>query len=59
MNDGFRWPRVYNRDELEAFYRSIMPAIREAARQVANAMRHPFAASNKCIERIRAKHSHR
>lgn len=28
----FRWVRVHNKDELEAFYRSILPAIREAAK---------------------------
>jgi hypothetical protein len=30
----FRWVQIHNKDEVEAFYRSILPTIRTAAREI-------------------------
>jgi hypothetical protein len=34
----FRWVHIHDKDELEAFYRSVLPAIREAARALGYAI---------------------
>jgi len=38
MGDVFRWHRCHSLDEMEAFYRSIIPTMRDAARECGYAL---------------------
>jgi hypothetical protein len=35
---GFRWVTVHNKDEIEAFYRGVLPNIRKVARELGYAI---------------------